>query len=48
MPKSGFEKSGNLIFIGNPGVGKTHFAISIGIEACKQSCRVPLLIFMRC
>ncbi|MEY2349798.1 IS21-like element helper ATPase IstB [Lentilactobacillus buchneri] len=39
------EKSENLIFIGNPGVGKTHLAISIGIEACKQGCRV---LFINC
>lgn len=30
------EKNENLIFIGSPGVGKTHLAISIGIEACRQ------------
>jgi DNA replication protein DnaC len=26
----------NLIFIGNSGVGKTHIAVSLGVEACKQ------------
>lgn len=30
------EKQENLIFIGSPGVCKTHLAISIGIEACRQ------------
>ena len=30
------EKRENLVFIGSPGVGKTHLAISIGIEACRQ------------
>lgn len=29
------EKKENLIFIGSPGVGKTHLATSIGIEAAK-------------
>ncbi len=26
----------NIIFIGNPGVGKTHLAVSLGIEAAKH------------
>lgn len=26
----------NAIFIGNPGTGKTHFSIGLGIEACLQ------------
>jgi hypothetical protein len=26
----------NIVLIGNPGVGKTHLAIGIGIEACEQ------------
>ncbi len=30
----------NLILIGNPGVGKTHFAIALGLEACMQDMRV--------
>jgi len=30
----------NLILIGNPGVGKTHLAIALGIEACMQDMRV--------
>ncbi|MDK4109637.1 ATP-binding protein [Staphylococcus pseudintermedius] len=31
------EKSINICFLGNSGVGKTHLAISLGVEACKQN-----------
>lgn len=30
------ENKENIIFVGSPGVGKTHLAISIGIEAAKN------------
>ena len=30
----------NLILIGNPGVGKSHLAIALGIEACMRDMRV--------
>jgi DNA replication protein DnaC len=30
----------NIILIGNPGVGKSHLAISLGIEACMKDMRV--------
>ena len=30
------EKGENIIFIGNSGVGKTHLAVSLGIEAAKH------------
>lgn len=26
-----------VIFVGNPGLGKTHLAISLGLEACRQN-----------
>lgn len=39
------EKKENLIFIGTPGVGKTHLAISIGIAACQQDKRT---LFINC
>jgi DNA replication protein DnaC len=39
------EKQENLVFIGSPGVGKTHLAISIGIEACRQGKRS---LFINC
>lgn len=39
------EKCENLVFIGSPGVGKTHLAISIGIEACRQGKRT---LFINC
>lgn len=31
------ENRENIIFIGNPGVGKTHLSISIGNELCRKS-----------
>ncbi len=37
------KKKENLVFIGSPGVGKTHLAI--GIEACRQGKRV---LFINC
>jgi DNA replication protein DnaC len=33
----------NILFIGPPGVGKTHLAISIGLEAAKQRRRVKFI-----
>lgn len=35
----------NIIFIGSPGVGKTHLAIGLGVEACKQGVRT---LFINC
>jgi DNA replication protein DnaC len=30
------RENGNVVFLGPPGVGKTHLAISLGMEACKN------------
>ena len=35
----------NIIFIGSPGVGKTHLSIGLGIEACQQGVRT---LFINC
>jgi DNA replication protein DnaC len=29
-----------IVFIGNPGLGKTHLAISLALSACRQGCKV--------
>lgn len=34
------KKNENIILIGTPGAGKTHYAISIGIKACMEGLRV--------
>ncbi len=34
------NKSHSLIFIGNPGLGKTHLATSLALEACRQGHKV--------
>ena len=34
------DRKGNVIFIGPPGVGKTHLAIALGISACSEGYRV--------
>lgn len=34
------QEAKNIIFLGPPGVGKSHLAIAIGINACKQRKRV--------
>lgn len=33
------NKAENILFIGPPGVGKTHLAVSFGLEACKNRIR---------
>ena len=32
-------KKESLIFIGNPGVGKTHLATALALSACRQGCK---------
>ena len=39
------EEHENLVFIGSPGVGKTHLTIALGIEACHQGYRT---LFIPC
>ena len=39
------EKAENIIFIGNSGVGKTHLATALGVEACHQGIKS---IFINC
>ena len=34
------DRKENIIFLGQQGLGKTHLAISLGIEACKKGYRV--------
>lgn len=40
---SWLEQSFNLIFLGPPGVGKTHLAIGLGLEAIQQGHRVSFV-----
>lgn len=35
----------NIVFIGSPGVGKTHLAIGLGVAACEQGVRT---LFINC
>jgi DNA replication protein DnaC len=34
------DKKENVIFVGQPGTGKTHLAIALGMKACEAGCRV--------
>jgi DNA replication protein DnaC len=34
------EKKSNVIFLGSPGVGKTHLSIALGVKACTNRYRV--------
>lgn len=41
LAQSGWvDKRENLIFIGTPGIGKTHLAIGLGVAACRRGKRV--------
>ena len=41
LDKLDFIKQGrNIIFAGNPGTGKTHLAIGLGIKACNENYKV--------
>lgn len=37
------EKKENVIFLGPPGVGKTHLAVALGIKACMAKFRVAFI-----
>ena len=37
------RKKENIILVGNSGVGKTHIAIALGYEACRQGFKVKFL-----
>lgn len=37
------EKKENVIFLGPPGVGKTHLAVALGIKACMAKYRVVFI-----
>lgn len=37
------EKKENIIFLGPPGVGKTHLAVALGIKACMAKYRVAFI-----
>lgn len=41
------EQKGNVIFLGPPGVGKTHLAVAIGIKACIAKYRVVFITAQR-
>ena len=44
-PMSFLDNQENIIFIGSPGVGKTHLSIGLGVEACRQGVRT---LFINC
>ena len=34
------KNKANVVMVGNPGVGKTHLSIALGMNACEQGCHV--------
>lgn len=47
VKSSFYEQATNIVFIGNPGVGKTHLAISIGYEVAIKRNSVYFIKFSR-
>jgi DNA replication protein DnaC len=41
------EAKGNVIFLGPPGVGKTHLAVGLGVKACMAGYRVLFLTMQK-
>jgi len=41
------ENKGNVIFLGPPGVGKTHLAVGLGVKACRAGYRVLFLTMQK-
>jgi DNA replication protein DnaC len=39
------DSAHNICFLGNSGVGKTHLAISLGVEACNQGIKSKFIVF---
>lgn len=39
------QRKENIIFLGSPGVGKTHLAVGLGVDACEQGIRI---LFINC
>ena len=37
------ERAGNVLFVGSPGVGKTHLAVALGIEAVRAGREVSFV-----
>jgi len=37
------SKRQNVVMIGNPGTGKTHLSIALGVKACMQGMNVKVL-----
>jgi len=42
------RQKGNIIFLGPPGVGKTHLAVSLALKACQAGCSLPEFVSLPC